>query len=261
MQMNLNLTFLGTGTSQGIPVIGSEHPVCLSTNTKDKRLRSSLLIESEEGTALVIDCGPDFRQQMLRNPIKQLDAILLTHDHADHTMGIDDIRPFVFKQGGIDFFSSKETLSALKNRFDYIFNPNYQYPGIPKINSHLIGKDHIFNINELKITSILASHGKSNVYGFKIGGLVYLTDVKSIEKDQLAYLINCDVLIINALRKEIHHSHLTLDEAINLSKQVNAKQTYFTHISHHLGFHDEVEKNLEPNFNLAYDQLQFTYTY
>ena len=106
-----------------------------------------MLIESEEGSAVVIDCGPDFRQQMLRNPIKKLDAILLTHEHADHTMGIDDIRPFVFKQGGVDFFSSKETLSALKNRFDYIFNPDYQYPGIPKINSHLIGKDHIFEIN------------------------------------------------------------------------------------------------------------------
>lgn len=259
--MNLKITFLGTGTSQGIPVIGSDHPVCLSSNSKDKRLRSSLLIESSEGTSIVIDCGPDFRQQMLRNPIEKLDAILLTHEHADHTMGIDDIRPFVFRQGGVDFYSSEETFKALKKRFDYIFNPEYQYPGIPKIASRMFNRDQSFQINELEISTILASHGRSDVFGFKIGGLVYLTDVKEITENQLKYLIDSDILIINALRRESHHSHLNLDEAINLSRQVNAKQTYFTHISHHLGFHDEVQKTLAPSFNLAYDQLQLTYTY
>ncbi|MGA0154454.1 MAG: MBL fold metallo-hydrolase [Flavobacteriaceae bacterium] len=255
--MNLALTFLGTGTSQGIPVIGSDHPVCKSRDPRDQRLRSSVLLTWPKGK-LIIDCGPDFRQQLLRNPIERLDAVLITHEHADHTMGIDDIRPFFFKQGDIHFYATSRVFAALAKRFDYIFDQSFNYPGIPEISEHIIHKNQPFQVNDLSILPVEVDHAGMPVTGFRFGDLAYVTDIKTIGKEQMSLLMNCKVLIINALREEPHHSHLSLSEAIELSRALNAENTYFTHISHTLGFHEEVQQRLPQNMFLAYDQLTIT---
>lgn len=255
--MNLALTFLGTGTSQGIPVIGSDHPVCKSRDPRDQRLRSSVLLTWPKGK-LIIDCGPDFRQQLLRNPIERLDAVLITHEHADHTMGLDDIRPFFFKQGDIHFYATSRVFSALAKRFDYIFDQSFSYPGIPEITEHIIHKNQPFQVNDLSILPVEVDHAGMPVTGFRFGDLAYVTDIKTISKEQMSLLMNCKVLVINALREEPHHSHLSLNEAIELSRALNAESTYFTHISHTLGFHEEVQRRLPQNMFLAYDQLTIT---
>lgn len=255
--MSLKLTFLGTGTSQGIPVIGSDHPVCKSEDPRDKRLRSSVLISWESGN-IVIDCGPDFRQQILRNPVDHLDAILLTHEHADHTMGLDDIRPFFFRQGDIHFYASTRVFSSLTRRFDYIFDPNFNYPGIPEITQHNIEKNLTFQINDLTVLPVEVDHAGMPVFGFRMRNLAYVTDIKSITSDQKALLMDCEVLVLNALRHEPHHSHLSLNEAITLAKELRAKRTYFTHISHALGFHKEIQESLPAHMFLAYDALTVT---
>ena len=254
MKSSIKLTFLGTGTSQGIPVIGSNHPVCQSKDDKDKRLRSSVLIRTAE-TNIIIDCGPDFRQQLLRNPIDRLDAILITHEHADHTMGLDEIRPFFFRQGDMQFYATAKVFKALSHRFDYIFDKDYQYPGVPEITKNLIAKNISFKVNNLRVLPIEVDHAGMQVLGFKMGRLAYITDIKRIKEDQIDLLNNLEVLVINALRNEPHHSHLSLNEAIELGKRIGAKKTYFTHISHTMGFHKEVSKNLPSGFFLAYDNL------
>ncbi|MFM1807695.1 MAG: hypothetical protein RLZZ242_420 [Bacteroidota bacterium] len=255
--MNLALTFLGTGTSQGIPVIGSDHPVCHSKDPKDQRLRSSVLVSWPKGK-LIIDCGPDFRQQLLRQPVDRLDAVLLTHEHADHTMGLDDIRPFFFRQGDIHFYATARVFEALARRFDYIFDSSFTYPGIPEITAHYIERNQQFYINELSVLPIEVDHAGMPVTGFRFGDLAYVTDIKKISEDQMRLLMRCKVLVINALREEPHHSHLSLGEAIALSKVLKAERTYFTHISHTLGFHEEVQSKLPKNMFLAYDQLSIT---
>ncbi len=255
--MSLNLTFLGTGTSQGIPVIGSDHPVCKSEDPRDKRLRSSVLISWNKGN-IVIDCGPDFRQQILRNPVDHLDAILLTHEHADHTMGLDDIRPFFFRQGDIHFYASARVFSSLSKRFDYIFDPNFNYPGIPEITKHEIQKNQSFQIKDLTMLPVEVDHAGMPVFGFRIQDMAYVTDIKSITPDQKALLMDCEVLVLNALRHEPHHSHLSLNEAIALAHELRAKRTYFTHISHTLGFHKEIQESLPEQMFLAYDTLTVT---
>lgn len=255
--MNLALTFLGTGTSQGIPVIGSDHPVCHSKDPKDQRLRSSVLVSWPKGK-LIIDCGPDFRQQLLRQPVDRLDAVLLTHEHADHTMGLDDIRPFFFRQGDIHFYATARVFEALARRFDYIFDSSFTYPGIPEITAHYIERNQQFYINELSVLPIEVDHAGMPVTGFRFGDLAYVTDIKKISEDQMRLLMHCKVLVINALREEPHHSHLSLGEAIALSKVLKAERTYFTHISHTLGFHEEVQSKLPKNMFLAYDQLSIT---
>ena len=255
--MNLALTFLGTGTSQGIPVIGSEHPVCKSSDPKDQRLRSSVLLTWPKGK-LIIDCGPDFRQQLLRNHIDRLDAILITHEHADHTMGLDDIRPFFFRQGDIHFYATSRVFKALEKRFDYIFDHSFTYPGIPEITEHLIERNQPFTVNDLSILPIEVDHAGMPVTGFRFGDLAYVTDIKTITEEQMSLLMNCKVLVVNALREEPHHSHLSLNEAIELSRTLKAQKTYFTHISHTLGFHEEVQRKLPETMFLAYDQLTIT---
>lgn len=250
----MKIQFLGTGTSQGIPVIGSNHPVCLSSNTKDKRLRVSVLI-SWENYNLVIDCGPDFREQMLQAAPLTLDGILFTHEHADHTAGIDDIRPFFFKQGAIPIYGHKRVIKALKKRFDYIFEPHNKYLGAPSVNINRIRKNISFEIGGKQIIPINAAHNNLQVFGFKIDEFAYLTDIKSIKKAQKDKLKNLKVLVVNALRNEPHHSHFNLEEALAFAVEVNAQTTYFTHISHHLGFHEEVSKTLPKNVFLAYDTL------
>jgi len=257
MSETLKVTFLGTGTSQGIPIIGSKHPVCLSDNPKDKRLRVSVLFQWKDYN-YVIDCGPDFRQQMLTNPIDNLDGILFTHEHADHTAGIDDIRPFFFRQGDIPIYAESRTVASLKRRFDYIFAEENRYPGVPAVEINLIDKTTPFKLNGLKVTPIEVLHNELPILGFRILDFVYLTDVKTISDLELKKIKGCKVLVINALRIKPHMSHLNLEEAIAFSEKVGAEQTYFTHISHLLGFHEEVEQQLPENIHLAYDNLKIT---
>ncbi len=245
---------MGTGTSQGIPIIGSDHPVCLSNNPKDKRLRVSVLIEWEDFN-YVIDCGPDFRYQMLRAGCDKVDAVLFTHEHADHVMGLDDIRPFYFKQGAIPIYGHKRVLKSLKKKFDYVFKTKNKYPGAPSVMVNRI-KNETFKINNLSIVPISVKHGKLQVFGFRFDDFVYLTDMKTIKDKEFKKLKDVKVLVVNALRIEPHYSHFNLDEALVFIKKVNPEKAYLTHISHKLGFHDEVEKTLPENVFLAYDELE-----
>ena len=251
----LKITFLGTGTSQGIPIIGSTHPVCMSTDPRDKRLRVSILIEFE-GANYVIDCGPDFRQQMLTHNVNHLEALLFTHEHADHTAGLDDIRPFLFRQGDIPVYAHKRVIAELKKRFDYIFKTENRYPGAPAVAIQEVVNNNSFTINKLKVAPINVMHGNLQVFGYRFGNFAYLTDVKTISEFEKAKLNDLDVLVVNALREEPHYSHFNLKEALAFVEEIQPKQTYFTHISHLLGFHAEVEANLPENIHLAYDGLQ-----
>jgi phosphoribosyl 1,2-cyclic phosphate phosphodiesterase len=255
MKSTLTITFLGTGTSQGIPVIGSDHPVCKSNNPKDKRLRVSVML-TWDNYCYIIDCGPDFRQQMLRENVSRIDGILLTHEHSDHTAGIDDIRPFYFKQGNIPFYAEKRVFTALHQRFGYIFEIEDKYPGAPTIDEIEITKDTIFTIGGKQVIPVQAIHNKLPVLGFKIDGFTYLTDVKTISDEEIEKIKNTEVLVINALREKPHQAHLNVSEALALIKKINPKKAYFTHISHLLGFHDEMEKQLPENVHLSYDTLK-----
>ena len=252
----MKVTFLGTGTSQGIPIIGSDHPVCFSSNKKDKRLRVSVLLEWKDFTIL-IDCGPDFRQQILRTSCVKIDAVLFTHEHSDHTAGLDDLRPFYFRQGNIPIYAHKRVLKALKKRFEYIFQKKNKYPGVLTLETHAIENQSFF-INNKKITPIEVYHHKLSVFGFRVDNFAYITDAKTIAEEELEKLKNLDVLVINALRIEPHLSHLNLQEALALINKIRPKKAYLTHISHHLGFHDEVQKTLPKSIFLAYDQLEIT---
>lgn len=254
MEQGLRITFLGTGTSQGIPIIGSNHPVCLSKNPKDKRLRVSVMV-SWDNHNVVIDCGPDFRQQMLTHKVSKLDGILFTHEHADHTAGIDDIRPFFFRQGDIPVYAHERVVRSLRHRFDYIFADENRYPGAPAVEVHIIEKDVPFEIGNAQVMPVEAYHNRLQVFGFRIKGFTYLTDVKTMGDDQVDKIKGSEILVVNALRQEPHHSHFNLEEALDFVELVKPKTTYFTHISHMLGFHDEVERGLPKNVHLAYDNL------
>lgn len=251
----LKITFLGTGTSQGIPIIGSDHPVCLSNNPKDKRLRVSVLIQWEQHY-IVIDCGPDFRQQLLHNPILQLDGLLFTHEHADHTAGLDDIRPFCFRQGALPIYANKDVQTALEKRFAYIFETENRYPGAPSVSMNTISKEQPFTLAGKSIIPVEVMHNKLAVLGFRIDNFAYLTDVKTIASEEREKLKDLDVLVLSVLRIDPHPMHLNLEEALQLVTELQPKRTYFTHISHLLGFHDEVSKNLPENVFLAYDNLK-----
>ena len=253
----ISVYFLGTGTSQGIPVIGSNHSVCLSENVKDKRLRVSVWIFSED-ISIVIDCGPDFRQQMLTSNCQHIDGILFTHEHADHTAGLDDIRPFYFKQGDISVYAHNRVLKNLAKRFDYIFENENKYPGAPSVTQIEVKENEDFFIKTQKIIPINAFHGKLQVFGYRINDFVYLTDVKTIEKSEIDKIKKCDTLVINCLREEPHNTHFNLEEALDFISLVQPKKAYLTHISHLFGFHDEIEAKLPKNVHVAYDNLQIT---
>lgn len=253
---NIKLHFLGTGTSQGIPIIGSDHPVCLSTNPKDKRLRSSLLLE-KDGKIITIDSGPDFRQQMLRYNAQRLDGIIYTHEHNDHVLGLDDIRPLVFKSGeDLNIFGLKRVLNELHHRFPYMFTEN-KYPGVPTVIENVI-QNKKFEVAGFEIEPIKILHGALPILGYLIDDkIAYLTDVKTIPDESIEKLKGIEVLIISALRLQNEHfSHILLDEAIRYSDLIGAKCTYFTHISHYLGFHDKVDSSLPDNKHLAFDTLE-----
>ncbi len=252
----LKITFLGTGTSQGIPIIGSTHPVCLSDNPKDKRLRVSVLVEWDNFT-YVIDCGPDFRQQMLNAKVNKIDGIIFTHEHADHTMGLDDIRPFFFRQGDIDLYAHKRVFEALEKRFDYIFTTQPKYPGVPSVVKHQI-ENKPFKVGNIEVIPVDGLHHKLQVFGFRFKDFAYLTDMKTVPNEEVKKLGNLEVLVVNALREEPHMSHFNLEEALAFIKKVSPKRAYLTHISHHMGFHDDVQQKLPDNVFLAYDNLQIT---
>ncbi|MGY4537761.1 phosphoribosyl 1,2-cyclic phosphate phosphodiesterase [Mucilaginibacter sp. UYNi724] len=250
----MTITFLGTGTSQGVPVIACTCPVCLSTDKHDKRLRTSILIEGD-GKVIAIDSGPDFRYQMLREKVMHLDAIVFTHEHKDHVAGMDDIRAFNYKQQvPMDICADDRVQLALRREFPYIFD-NKGYPGIPQVNLHTINLEP-FNIGDVRFTPIEVMHYKLPVKGYRIKDFTYITDAKTlsdVEKDKIR---GSKTLVINALQKEKHISHFTLDEAIAFARDINAEQTYLTHVSHRLGKHADVSKELPAGIQLAYDGLK-----
>lgn len=250
----MKVTFLGTGTSQGIPFIGCPCPVCTSANKKDNRLRSAIWVETPEAS-IVIDSGPDFRYQMLRAHVNRLDAIVFTHGHKDHIAGLDDIRPYnFFTNKPVAVYATEETQEALRREFSYIFT-SPTYPGIPQIDLHTIDAAKPFSINGLEITPIRVLHYKLEVLGFRIGDFTYITDANYIAPEELAKVKGSKAVVLNALRHEPHISHYTLKEAIEVAKDTGATDTYFTHISHQLGLHDVVDSDLPAGMHLAYDGL------
>lgn len=253
----MKVYFLGTGTSQGIPVIGSTHSVCRSTDPRDKRLRVSVWIHWED-YSFVIDCGPDFRQQMLTSGCPKIDGILFTHEHADHTAGLDDIRPFYFKQGNIPVYLHQRVLQSLEKRFDYIFETENRYPGAPAVTPHEVVEGIPFAVGDKTAVPISAMHGDLQVFGYRIADFAYLTDIKTISGTEVDKLQNLEVLVINALREEPHNTHFNLQEALDFIALVRPKKAYLTHISHLLGFHEEVQQRLPQNVFLAYDNLEIT---
>lgn len=249
----MKITFLGTGTSQGVPPIGCRSDVCLSENPRDKRLRASIHIEWN-GLSLVVDCGPDFRYQMIRAGISRVDALLFTHEHRDHTAGLDDIRPFNYLQEGeLPVYLHPRVYQAFQGQFDYIFQP-VPYPGIPQIDWHLIDNE-AFEISGHVIRPVEVLHYKLPVLGFVFDRFAYVTDANFISDKEKEKLKGMDVLVLNALRREAHISHFTLAEAVALAKELGAKQTYFTHMSHQIGLHDDVCSELPDGIDLAHDGL------
>lgn len=249
----MKITFLGTGTSQGIPLIGCDCEVCTSTNPKDKRLRSSIFIESGE-TNIVIDTGPDFRQQMLREKIRKLDAVVYTHEHKDHIAGLDEVRAFNFiNQKVIPVYASERVQHAIKREFAYIFSGD-KYPGIPQIHLHTIAEKP-FLINDVELIPIEVMHYKLPVKAFRIGNFTYITDANFISEEEKEKIRGSEIIVVNALRRKEHISHFTFDEAIDLVKELEPEKAYFTHISHQLGKHNDVSLELPDYIELAYDGL------
>ena len=250
----MKITFLGTGTSQGIPMIANNDPVCLSNNSKDKRLRSSIMI-SWDDICYIIDCGPDFRQQMLRENVQAINGVLFTHEHSDHTAGIDDLRPYTYKMGEVPIYAQERVIESLKIRFSYIFETENRYAGAPKLTENIIDSNS-FMLNVVCVTPIAVMHGKLPITGYRFGNVAYITDLKTMSDQEKKKLEGLDTLIVNALRITTHPTHLNLEEAIGFVNEIKPKRAYFTHISHKLGFHEEVEKILPENIFLSYDGLE-----
>jgi phosphoribosyl 1,2-cyclic phosphate phosphodiesterase len=250
-------TFLGSGTSQGVPLIGCQCATCLSYDSRDKRLRSSLMIESDT-TRIVIDSGPDFRQQLLRENVKTLDAVVFTHEHKDHISGLDDVRAFNYLQNkNIPVYATEHVQVALKREFAYIFSGN-NYPGIPKIDLNTI-TDDAFKINDINLLPINVWHYKMPVKAFRINDFTYITDANKIDDSEKEKIKGSKIIVINALRREEHISHFTFQEAIDFIDEMQPEQAYFTHISHQLGQHADLEKELPKNIRLCFDGLKFLF--
>lgn len=245
----MEILFLGTGTSTGIPQIGCQCKVCTSTTLKDKRLRASVVF-SEGNTRILIDCGPDLRQQLITHQVYRLSGILLTHEHYDHVGGLDDVRPL----GEAHVYAEKKVLAVVLRNMPYCFAEN-KYPGVPKIQLHEINENS-FQINSLTIQPIRIMHAKLPILGYRIGRAAYLTDVKTIDNKAIDLLQGLDTLVINALRIESHISHLSLKEALEIAEKIGASKTYFTHMSHDMGLHEEVNQHLPDHIQLAYDGLE-----
>lgn len=251
---SLKITFLGTGTSSGVPMIGCNCTVCKSTNKKDKRLRSSILVQSHS-TTIIVDTTPDFRYQMLRTQTSHIDAILFTHPHKDHIAGLDDVRAYNFLTNTpMQLYANSLTAEALRRDFYYAFSDT-KYPGVPNLNINTIDTEG-FYIGDIHVQPILVWHLKMPVFGYRFGNFTYITDANRIDINEKQLIENSEILVLNALRKEKHISHFTLSEATDLAIELKATKTYFTHISHQLGLHDEVNNNLPNNIELAYDGLE-----
>lgn len=251
----MKITFLGTGTSQGVPVIACECEVCKSADKHDKRLRVSVLIEID-GKVLLIDTGPDFRYQMLRAGVKKIDAVLYTHEHKDHVAGLDDVRAFNHIQNSeIDIYAHPRVQDALKQEFHYVFSGN-NYPGIPRLRLNDIKEGEIFKSAGIDVIPISIMHYLLPIFGFRIGNFTYITDAKTISQEEKQKIVGSEILVINALQREKHLSHFTFDEALEFAAEIGAKKTYLTHVSHKLGLHSEVSKQLPKDVFLAYDGLE-----
>lgn len=251
----LHITFLGTGTSSGVPMIACDCKVCKSTNEKDKRLRSSILIRTAQ-TTVVIDTTPDFRQQMLRLNNHKLDAVVFTHSHKDHIAGLDDVKAYnYFQKKDMLLYADLFTQNELKREFYYAFAEN-KYPGVPDLILKTVKKNTPFTIGDIPFLPIEVWHYKMPVQAYRIGNFAYITDANFIESDQMDLLKGLKILVISALRKEKHISHFTLSEAISIAEKLQVEKAYFTHISHQLGLYETIQKELPPHMNLAYDGLE-----
>lgn len=250
----MEVTFLGTGTSGGVPLIACQCPVCKSSDSRDKRLRTSILIKDQNLT-IAVDCGPDFRQQMLREQVKHLDAVLFTHQHKDHTGGIDDIRSFNFiNQKPMEFYCDLPTEMGIKEQYSYAFTET-DYPYLPKMNFHRIDKD-VFSVGHLQVTPIEVMHAHMPVKAFRIGSFTYITDAKTIAPNEMDKIRGTKVLVLNALRETEHYSHLSIPQALALVEELKPEVTYFTHMSHQFGLHAEMEHRLPAGVKIAYDGLK-----
>lgn len=248
------LTLLGTGTSQGVPVIGCDCNVCISPDSRDQRLRTSAMIE-KDGVRIIIDAGPDFRQQMLRAGVGRIDGLLLTHEHKDHIAGIDDVRAFNYtSRGAIDIYATPQVQEIVRKDYDYAFSEN-PYPGAPVINLVMIDDHTPFNVKGLDVMPIAGLHSMMPVLGFKIGSIAYITDFNHIAPEEIDKIKGVEILIINALREKPHLSHFTLAEALAISDLIKPQRTYLTHISHEMGLHTEVSRKLPANTFFGYDGL------
>ncbi len=253
----MKITFLGTGTSQGVPIIACKCDICKSKDPRDKRLRSSILIEHENAN-FVIDTGPDFRQQMLRENVQKLDFILITHEHKDHVAGLDDIRAFNYIQKKhMDIYAELRVQEALKREFTYVFAEK-PYPGVPKMNLHLI-ENKVFEAFGIEITPIRVVHYELPIFGFRIHNFAYITDANYVSPEEIAKLKGVKVLVINALHRESHVSHFNLEQALEFVEQVQPQKAYLTHISHRMGKYKDIESEIPENVFFAYDQLQINY--
>jgi len=251
----MKLTFLGTGTSQGVPVIACDCSVCMSNNIKDNRLRTSAMI-TIDGFNYVIDSGPDFRQQMLRHKVQDLRAVLFTHEHKDHLSGLDDVRAFNFKhKKDMDVYCDYNVKNALYREYSYVFK-NSKYPGVPKVKIHLIDKNNFFVVGNHTFQPIEVMHYKLPVLGYRIEDLTYITDAKTISSEEMDKIMGTKTLVINALRTESHISHFNLKEALDLISYIKPEKAFLTHISHFMGKHDDVSKILPNNVYIAYDGLE-----
>jgi phosphoribosyl 1,2-cyclic phosphate phosphodiesterase len=250
---HLKITFLGSGTSSGVPMIACDCVVCTSSNPRDNRLRSSILVESEQ-TTIVVDTTPDFRYQMLRQKVKHLDAVLFTHPHKDHIAGLDDVRAFnYFQEQPMQVYANPMTIDALMREFAYAF-ADKKYPGVPNLELNTIGLEP-FMIGDIPVMPVQVWHMKMPVYGFRFGSFTYITDANRIDESEKEKIWGSQVIVVNALRKERHISHYNLDEAIALVEELRVPKAYFTHISHQLGLHQEVESRLPEGMHLGYDGL------
>jgi len=254
----LKITFLGTGTSSGVPMVACDCDVCTSSDKKDNRLRSSILVQSPT-TSFVVDTTPDFRYQMLREKVKKLDAVLFTHPHKDHIAGLDDVKAFTFLSGkAMEIYANTLTEEAVKREFAYIFSDK-KYPGIPDINLNTITQSAFF-IGDIPVTPILVWHLKMPVFGYRFGNFTYITDANRIEASEKEKIRGSDILVLNALRHKPHISHFTLDEAISTVQELNVPKAFFTHISHQLGRHVAINEKLPTGMDLAYDGLTLSFT-